>query len=409
MIGPMGVADSPLRDRVIFVQGAPRSGTTWLVMLLATHRQIAGVEAESHLFEYGVDRLFDNFEGRDPHLRGLRTYLERDQLVDLTRDLCDGVFAAMAANVGADPATDFVVEKTPTSRPGGALDLRRKRECYPDGWYLQIVRDGDAVTRSLMNAPWMPDRSETACRRLWSDCVEYTRACLGDHPNYREIRFEELVADPRQVAGDLFEWLGIDAGEETLRTVAALSRERFSELGAATDESSVTSQLATQLRRSKSLARRAVGRLRSSGAQPEGDDPLANLSFGFARALRERDAAAIRSMTTESVSLVFRSPDGDLCVRGEDARAQLCEIGTTLFTARHVSEWWAAAGGGPREWWTRAPGQPFWSIFFSGIAGDATRVDLAFGLTPKDGLIEEVVVFSAGALSGRPVRQLIEA
>ena len=59
----MGVADSPLRDHVIFVEGAPRSGTTWLVTLLATHPEIAGVEAESHLFDFGVDRLLDNFEG----------------------------------------------------------------------------------------------------------------------------------------------------------------------------------------------------------------------------------------------------------------------------------------------------------------------------------------------------------
>ena len=45
----MGREGSPLRDRVIFVEGAPRSGTTWLVTLLATHPEIAGVEAESHL------------------------------------------------------------------------------------------------------------------------------------------------------------------------------------------------------------------------------------------------------------------------------------------------------------------------------------------------------------------------
>ena len=65
----MGRDGSPLRDRVIFVEGAPRSGTTWLVTLLATHPDIAGVQAESHLFDFGVDRVFDNIEGRDPVFR----------------------------------------------------------------------------------------------------------------------------------------------------------------------------------------------------------------------------------------------------------------------------------------------------------------------------------------------------
>src|SRR3954463_9723798 len=84
---PMGRASSPLRDHVIFVEGAPRSGTSWLVTLLATHPDIAGVEAESPLFDFGVDRLFDNHEYRDPLFHGLDSYLDRDELVDLARDL----------------------------------------------------------------------------------------------------------------------------------------------------------------------------------------------------------------------------------------------------------------------------------------------------------------------------------
>src|SRR3712207_3808898 len=103
----MGVAGSPLRDRVIFVEGAPRSGTTWLVTLLATHPEIAGVQAESHLFDFATDRLFDNLEHRHPTLHGLRSYLDRDQLVDLVRDLCDGVFMAMRDHVAGGAGARF--------------------------------------------------------------------------------------------------------------------------------------------------------------------------------------------------------------------------------------------------------------------------------------------------------------
>ena len=54
----MGRQDSPLQGRVIFVEGAPRSGTTLLVTLLATHPEIAGVQAESHLFDFGQGWLY---------------------------------------------------------------------------------------------------------------------------------------------------------------------------------------------------------------------------------------------------------------------------------------------------------------------------------------------------------------
>ena len=404
----MGIADSPLRDRMIFVQGAPRSGTTWLVMLLATHPQIAGVEAESHLFEYGVDRLFDNLEGRHPNLRGLNTYLDRDELVDLVRDVCDGVFMAMRSRVSGGSSAEFVVEKTPTSSPQRSLDLRRKRECFPDAWYLHIVRDGDAVTRSLMRAPWMPDRSAENCHRLWRECVGFTREVLGDQPRYREVSYEEMRSDPAKVAGELFRWLGVDAGEETLQTVRTLSRERFSELGAVPTTGSQRSPAARHARRAAALTRtalrRARGRAVSNDRAHEPDN--AALAFNFVRALRERDEDALRSMTADSMTLAYRSPEGDLSCAGEEALEALVRLAREAFSRRHISEWWASAGGGPREWWTRAPGQPFWTIFFSGVGGDATRADLAFGLTPEDGLIKEVVVFSVGSPAGRPLREV---
>lgn len=394
---------------MIFVQGAPRSGTTWLGILLATHPEIAGIQAESHLFEYGVNTLFDSFEGRVPGIKLplLKPYLTREELVDLARDLCDGVFLAMRsrANRGVDPP--FIVEKTPTSLQQQGLDLRRKRECFPDGWYLHIVRDGDAVTRSLMRAPWMTDRSAANCERTWRECVELTRESLGDHPRYREVSYEALRADPASIGRELFGWLGVAASDDVLNTVRALSRERFSEQAAIPAGDDSRGEIAARARRAASatlgLARRGGRRLISKRARQPAGSPL---GFNFVRALRQDDAEALRPITSDSVTLAYRSPDGDLIATGDDARAALLRIGRQLFDRRHVNARWSAAQGGPREWWTSAAGQPFWTIFFSGLAGDATRVDVALALSVEDELISQVTVLSTGPLSGRPVREL---
>jgi len=404
----MGITDSPLRDHAIFVQGAPRSGTTWLAILMATHPQIAGIQAESHLFEYGVNTLFDSFEGRVPGIKLplLKPYLTHEELVDLARDLCDGVFLAMRSRVsrGADPP--FVVEKTPTSLHERGLDLRRKRECYPDGWYLHIVRDGDAVTRSLMRAPWMADRSPANCHRTWRECVELTREALGDHPRYREVSYEELRADPERVARELFGWVDVDAGDDVLNTVRALSGERFSEQAAVPAVAGSRGGIATLARGAASrmlgLVRRGGRKLFSKHAQPTGSP----LGFHFVLALRQGDAEALKAITSDRLLLSYRSPDGDLSARGDEARGALMRIGRQVFDPRHVNARWSAAQGGPREWWTSTPGEPFWTIFFSGLAGDATRLDVAFALTAQDDVVQQVTVFSTGSLSGRPVRQL---
>ena len=406
----MGVANSPLRDRVVFVQGAPRSGTTWLVTLLATHPEIAGVETETHLFEFGVDRLFDNFENRDRHLRGLASYLDREELVDLVRDLCDGVLLRMRSHVRGGEDASFVVEKTPTSFHQGALDLRRKLECYPDAYYVHILRDGEAVTRSLMRSTFMRDRSYENCHRVWRESVSFTRDVLGDHPRYREITYEDLRADPGRAVAELYQWLDVDSGETVLQTARAVSKERFSELGVVQPQDEVPrgSSLRRAGRRAKRLAGAAVGRVERrvlDRAKPQVSENAA-LTYYFVKALRMRDREAVESLTADGLTLTYRSPVGDLVAQGDEARAALMTIADQLFADSWVSEVWAAAPGGPREWWTRGAGQQFWPLFYSGIKGDAQRADLAFGLAPEDGRIASMVVFSIGSPAGRPIREL---
>src|SRR4051794_18950597 len=397
----MGVAGSPLRDRVIFVEGAPRSGTTWLATLLATHPEIAGVDAESHLFDFGLDRVFDNFEGRDPDMHGLRLYLDRDELVDLARDFCDGILLAMRSHLSNGSTPPFVVEKTPIVAKAEPLDLARKRECYPDAWYIHIVRDREAVTRSLMRAPWIWDRSYERCSALWELTVGHARATLGDLPRYREVSYEELRANPAEVSRDLFEWLGVSAADQVLETISVLSREPYSDLGAiVAPPPRIRSSLLALPRRRMESARAALRRRLN---RERDIDPGSRVTFLFARALSECDAETLQSLTAPSLELVYRSADGDMTHRGDDARAALVRIAEDAFNRRYAGEWWASADGGAGEWWTSAPGKPFRTVFFSGLAGDATRMDIAIGLILEEDLVRRAVLISAGPLTGRPV------
>ncbi len=378
----MGVQSSPLRDSVVFVEGAPRSGTTWLVTLLATHAEIAGTQAESHLFDFGIDRLFDNLEYRHEHLHGLERYLTREELVDLVRDLCDGVFEAMRAHVGGGR---LVVEKTPVGARTDGLDLARKRDVYPDARYIHVVRDREAVARSLMAAPFMADNSYETCAGLWDRAVGSIREHLGDLPGYREVGYDALRADPAAMCRELFEWLGVAAGEEALERVRAVSQERFSDLGA----------VAPPERRP--LRRRIAARLRRQRPPAGGV-----LVLELVKALRAGDADALEPLTHPRLELEFRSPVGDGLHAGDDARAALMRLSDQVFNQRHAGEWWAASGGAG-EFFTQVAGHPFWSLFYWRIGGDATRVDVALGITIADELIRRVVVLSAGPLSGRPL------
>ena len=398
----MGIASSPLRDRVIFVEGAPRSGTTWLVTLLATHPDIAGVEAESHLFNYGLDHLFDNFEGRRPDLPRLQSYLAREQLVDLARDLCDGIFLAMRSRVmpGAEPS--FVVEKTPVDHTRGERDLARKRECYPDAWYLHIVRDREAAARSLMGAPWLADRSYDTCAGIWDAAVGQIRTAFGDLDHYRELSYEELRADPAEALRPVFDWLGVASDEPVLEVMRVLSQQQFSDLGAITPGQERRRRPMTPRALASAARTRLQRRWPRLGPADEPNAPGSALGFAFVSALRERDAEALHALTGSRFELEFRGADLDLALRGDEARDALVRIANETFSRRYVREWWVATGA-LGEWWATAPGKPFFTLFLSALGGDAARVDVAICLAIEDDRIRRVVVISAAPPAGRPV------
>ena len=175
-----------------------------------------------------------------------------------------------------------------------------------------------------------------------------------------------------------------------------LAREQFSELGAVKpDGGRSTSARATLRRRGARLLRRGCT-----------EKPDSALTFSFVRALRERDADTLRSLTAPSLEVVYRSADGDLLLREEEARDALVRIAEDTFSRRYVGEWWASPGAARGEWWTSTPGKTLSTIVFSALGGDATRVDLAIVLAIDEDLVRRAVILAASPPAGRPIARV---
>jgi hypothetical protein len=213
-----------------------------------------------------------------------------------------------------------------------------------------------------------------------------------------------MRADPAAGCKALFEWVGVDAGDDVLETIRVLSREQFSELGAVPRASgrSTASSIAAASRELLFKARGVRERFASSNGNGA-VDPGDAVAFYFARAMHDCDGETLRSLTAPKFELVYRSADGDLVRRGDDARAALVNIAEDTFSRRYMGEWWASAAGGVGDWWTSAPGHPLRTMFFSGLGGNSTRVDVAIALAIADDLVSRAVIVSAGPLGGRSV------
>ena len=102
------------------------------------------------------------------------------------------------------------------------------RAVYPDAAYLHLVRDGRDVARSISAVPFfgIPDPADAA--RLWRRVLEAVRAEAPHLQQFREVRYEQLLADPVREVGELLRWLGLPVTEEVAGQLAERSRTRVS-------------------------------------------------------------------------------------------------------------------------------------------------------------------------------------
>src|SRR4051812_1353323 len=168
---------------MIFNVGARRSGTFWLQRIVTAHPDVEGVSGETYFFSHGIAPLFERFKHgvRATPAVG-RIWMDRDQLLDATRDFSDRVLLSQF-----ETGARYLAERTPAH--GEHLGLIG--ELYPDARVVHIIRDGRDAARSLLAKQWGPDTIEAAARE-WRDSVVAARAA-GFPGRYVEVFYERLL------------------------------------------------------------------------------------------------------------------------------------------------------------------------------------------------------------------------
>lgn len=204
-----------------FLVGVPRSGTTLLRLMLDAHPALA-IPPET-----GFGVLLTNpavVAGGPVELLGAVTSLptwpdlgfERDQLLARLRRVrpwsaADGVrtiFTAYAQRHGKPRWGD----KTPVHVRHMSTIARH----LPEAHFVNIVRDGRDVAASVRDLPISPGGIE-AIALDWRDQIRDARVQAVSLSHYREVRYEQLVADPEAVLRELCACLALDFDPAMLR------------------------------------------------------------------------------------------------------------------------------------------------------------------------------------------------
>lgn len=195
-----------------FVVGTTRSGTSLLSLMLRNHPSIA-YPGE---FEWAVDYMTgpDSYPPIDAYADRLsmdRHYRHHRPAIDASLSYPDLVRSFLA---------QMKHEQAPEKPLAGASVHRhfdRLLHLFPGARYVHIVRDPRDVARSWIEFGW--EGNGWACGREWAaletlwDRVR-TRIAPG---HVHELRFEDLVREPRAELARLCAFLGVPYAESMLR------------------------------------------------------------------------------------------------------------------------------------------------------------------------------------------------
>jgi Sulfotransferase family len=210
--------------RPVFIVGCPRSGTTLLHHMILSAGDFVLYPSESDTFAY--------LGAKYPHLTSLKdrkklleffVHTERFAALGLNRNDFEARILKDCSNIG-----DFLrimmeemcrkqdvhrwVEKTPDH----ALYISEIKRSIPDALIVHIIRDGRDVSLSLAKYGvrrflWQGNNQLLAFGALWKWMIQKGREGgqkVG--PDYYELRYEDLVAKPRETLDQLGDFIGHD-------------------------------------------------------------------------------------------------------------------------------------------------------------------------------------------------------
>jgi len=211
----------------VFVMGCHRSGTNLLYDMLLSSGGFAIYRGSLPIYKILIPR-FGSMKSRANREKILETWLgskgfrrtglDADQLSARILNECrnggDFIRVVMDAVARSQQAQRWAVYD-----PDNVLHVERVKHDIPNALFVHIIRDGRDIALSLKKMggftplPWDRNQTESlvATSLYWEWMVHQGRAHGRKFPaDYIEIRYEDLITDPRKTLGGLGGFLDHD-------------------------------------------------------------------------------------------------------------------------------------------------------------------------------------------------------
>lgn len=210
--------------KAVFIGGTPRSGTTFLGSLLGGHPACVATPETSFKVDALIARTSRERETIDsgaiegllanPRFRTWELDLMSEERMALENasTVLEAMFVLVRAyaRVASRTEANIWVDHTPSN----IRFVDRLREHFPEAKFIHLVRDGRAVSASVLPLNWGANTIVAAAR----DWMEYLAAGLAAESKLPadqilRVRYEDLVGDPDAELRRLCEYLQLDYRE----------------------------------------------------------------------------------------------------------------------------------------------------------------------------------------------------
>lgn len=206
----------------VFVLGSPRSGTTLLYHMLLSSGNFAVYRAETHVFNLIVPR-FGDLSSAGNKRRLLDVWLPSYQFrasgldarqfeVKIMNECRSG--ADFLRIMMAEIARKQGVPRWAECTPDHLLYLEQIKREFPDAKIIHMIRDGRDVALSYAQQHWIRPlpwdrRHELPISGLYWEWMVRRGREQGRRvtSGYMEVRFEDLVTEPRRVLPEISEFI----------------------------------------------------------------------------------------------------------------------------------------------------------------------------------------------------------
>lgn len=209
---------------LLFVVGAPRSGTTWLHRMLAAHPDTVALDAELTVFTY-LYQAERRFLKEKHHIdagdwdQGAPLLFSEAEFYNGLRTIANAAYGRLLER---KPEATCILDK----HPAYAMRLPLIDRIYPNCRVVHIIRDGREVAVSMMSArkrAGFGAGDVEGAARTWAEHVRGASADgnkLGPD-RFLEVRYEELMERPEAALKAIFQFAGLPFSEAAIAKVAS--------------------------------------------------------------------------------------------------------------------------------------------------------------------------------------------